>query len=189
MLTYGSTWGGSGGQARIPVGNREPIRLARGPNMLPVAPAREHTEGVLSKILVAYDDSAPARRALEQAVHLARLERAGLIVIAVDEHLARLDGASIAEVKDEHQRRQDECDLWLWAAEAYAAAQGVQVGTEIRIGNFTQQLAAAAAAHQADLLVLGRPSCRGLRTRLLRTKTERLSRHVDRPLLIVSAGA
>lgn len=45
--------------------------------MLPVATKSEHTATVLETILVAYDDSAPARRALEQAAHLAALGAAG----------------------------------------------------------------------------------------------------------------
>jgi len=144
---------------------------------------------VLRRIVVGYHDSASARRALEEAVRLAQLEGARLIVVAVAQHRPWLDGVSVAEIDEEHERSQDSCHLWLWAAEAYAAAHGVAVRSEIRIGNLAQQLAAAAAAHHADLLVVGRSSCMGLRARLLGTRTERLCRHFGGPLLIVPAAA
>jgi len=143
---------------------------------------------VLGRILVAYDDSAPARRALEEAVRLAQSEGASLIVVAVRDRLPPWDGASVGEVRAEHERRQDACYLWLWAAEAYITARGLTVRTEIRAGNLVRQLAAAADAHQADLLVVGRTQRPGPRARIFGSKAERLCRRLSRPILIVSAA-
>jgi nucleotide-binding universal stress UspA family protein len=149
----------------------------------------EHTVGVLRRILLAFDDSAPARRALEEAVCLARDEGARLIVVAVEEGLARFDGGTASEILEEHEQRQDDCRLWLWAAEAYARSRGVPVTTELRAGVVAQQLAAAAAAHRADLVVVGRDSHLGVLRRIGHTKAERLARISDRPVLIVSEQA
>lgn len=122
-------------------------------------------------------------------MRLAQAEGAGLIVIAVEEGLPRADGGSASEILDDHERRQDNCRLWLWAAEAYAAGHGVRAWTEIRAGTFAPQLAAAVIAHRADLVVLGRKSHLGIWKRLGHSKAERLSRLCDRPILIVSEAA
>jgi nucleotide-binding universal stress UspA family protein len=142
---------------------------------------------VLSRILVAYDDSPSARRALAEAVCLAQVEGARLIVVAVEEQLPRWDGALLSEVREEHERKQRACHLWLRTAEAYVAEHGVQLRTEIRMGSFTRQLARAAVAHQADLLVVGRTSYPGLWGRVIGIRTERLCRRLDHPILIVPA--
>ena len=55
-----------------------------------------------------------------------------------------------------HATRERTCAGWLSAALAYADEHGVELRTEIRIGLVAQQLVGAAAAHQADLLILGR---------------------------------
>lgn len=138
----------------------------------------------MNPILVAYDDSPSARRALAEVVSLAQVEGARVIAIAVAEHPPHLDGASLGEVRQEHERRQRTCRLWLRAAEAYADEHGVQLRTDIRSGRFAQQLARAAAIHQADLVVIGRgdhPSVWSLRAG---TKAERATRHLGCPILI-----
>lgn len=147
----------------------------------------EDTVGVLSTILVAYDDSAPARRALEQAVYLARLDGGRLVVVAVQEPAQLLDGGPASEFLEQHERSQDACQLWLWAAEAYVRAHGVPARTEIRIGPLASAISDAAEAHQADLVVVGRASGPRRGIRRTRTKAELLCSRIDRPLLIVPA--
>jgi nucleotide-binding universal stress UspA family protein len=138
----------------------------------------------VDRILVAYDDSPPARRALAEAVRLARVERAHLIAIAIAEHPPAFDGASLGEVREDHERRQRACRLWLRAAEAYADEHGVQLRTDIRSGNFTKQLAQAAAIHKADLVVIGRHSQPRRWSHLTGTKAAKATRHLGCPFLI-----
>lgn len=91
---------------------------------------------VVSRIVVGYNDSPGARRALAQAVELVReLMSAELTAVAVvEEHLPRA-GDSISEVKDAHELEQQACRRWLKAAVAYADEHGVAMATEIRVGS------------------------------------------------------
>ncbi|HCU97502.1 MAG TPA: universal stress protein [Actinobacteria bacterium] len=139
---------------------------------------------VLNRILVAYDDSTTVRRALAEVVCLAQVEGARLIALAVEEHLPHFDGASLGEVREEHERRQRTCRLWLRSAEAYADEHGVRLRTDIRSGSFMQQLARSAAAHQADLVVLGRRNRPGTWGRFTGSKAERATRHVGCSIFI-----
>jgi universal stress protein F len=141
---------------------------------------------VFSRILVAYDDSPAARRALAEAVRIARQDGARLVAVAVEEHLPRYDGATIGEVEEAHQLDRRACHRWLRAAEAYADEQGVRLRTEIRIGRLTRQLALAAASHQVDLLVVGHTSHVGVWCGIVGTKAERVCRRVGCAILIAS---
>ena len=117
--------------------------------------ARRDYDGI-RRIVAAYNESPPARRALATAVRLAREGYgAELFAVAVEQRLL-LTGDTIAEVQDVHATRERTCAGWLSAALAYADEHGVELRTEIRIGLVAQQLVGAAAAHQADLLILGR---------------------------------
>jgi len=130
---------------------------------------------VITRIVVGYNDSPGARRALAQAVELAReIGGAALVAVAVEEHLARA-GDSIGEVQDAHQSEQRACRLWLKTAIAYADEHGVALRTEIRIGNAPYQLASAAAAWHADVLVVGHSSHSAIWARLVGTTAERVS--------------
>jgi nucleotide-binding universal stress UspA family protein len=57
--------------------------------------------------------------------------------------------------------------------------------TEIRIGLVARQLADAAAAHRADLLILGRSDHDFIRRRLRRTTADKVSRHARCPIMII----
>lgn len=141
---------------------------------------------MLTRILVAYDDSPPARRALAEAVCLAQVEGARLIAVAIEEHPPRYDGADASEVRENHEHGLRACHRWLKAARAYASEHGVSITTEVRTGSFFPQLAHAAAGHQADLVVIGRSRHPHLWGRLTATKAERATRRLGYSILIAS---
>lgn len=140
---------------------------------------------MFTRIVAAYNDTPGARRALEKAVRLAREEvGAELIAVAVEASLL-FSGESITEVQAAHTSRERACTGWLSAALAYADERGVPLRTEIRIGLVAPQLAAAAAEHRADLLVIGRSGQVFARRRLLGTTAEKVSRYARCPVMIV----
>jgi nucleotide-binding universal stress UspA family protein len=140
---------------------------------------------VFTRILAAYNDSPRARRALQAAVQLAS-ERDGteLIAVAVEQSLL-LAGDTIGEIRTAHASRERACCGWLSSALAYADEYGVELRTEIRIGLVAQQLAGAASAYRADLLVLGRSRTTIARRQLLGTTADKVSRHTRCPVMIV----
>jgi nucleotide-binding universal stress UspA family protein len=139
---------------------------------------------MFTRIVAAYNGSACAQRALDMAVRLAHEDGADLIAVAIERSLL-LTGATIAEVQDAHTAGERRCTGWLADALAYADDRDVALRAEIRIGRVPQQLAGAAAAHRADLLVVGRSRRPAMWRRLFGTTTPKVSRRARCPTLIV----
>ena len=139
---------------------------------------------MFSRIVLAYNHTPRAQRALTAAVQMAREDDAELIAVAVERSLL-FSGESITEVRNVHAARERACSGWLSAALAYADGHDVPLRTEIRIGQVARQLAAAAATHRADLLILGRNDQDFIRRRLLRTTAEKVSRYSRCPVMII----
>lgn len=138
-----------------------------------------------TRIVAGYNDSPRARRALAAAVQLAsEADGADLTVVAVDRGLA-LSGDSIGEVQDVQGSGERACTGWLSTALAYADERGVELRAEIRIGAVAQQLAAAAAAHRADVVILGRSRAVVSRLWLLGATADQLSRRCSCAVMIV----
>jgi nucleotide-binding universal stress UspA family protein len=141
---------------------------------------------VFDRILVAYDDSAGSRRALETGLHLVRATRRGeLVVVAVAEHLPRY-GATVTEVDEERAYDTRRCQVWLSAAESRAAEHGIPVRTESREGHAAQQLVHAAQTWAADLVILGHSGHSAVWGRFLGSTVEKVSRHAPCSVLIAA---
>jgi nucleotide-binding universal stress UspA family protein len=135
-------------------------------------------------VLVAYDGSKGARRALEAAVVLARRDHAELIGLAIEAHLPHY-GATVGEVEEERRFEGQACARLLNEASAYAAEQGVTMRTEIRAGHPAQEIVRAAGDHGADLVVVGHTGHSGVWGRFLGTTAEKVGRHAACSVLIV----
>jgi universal stress protein F len=140
---------------------------------------------MFTRIVLAYNHTPGAQRALKAAVRMAREDGAELIAVAVERTLL-FSGESITEVRNVHAARERACTGWLAAALAYADEHDVPLRTEIRIGLVARQLVAAAAAHRADLLILGCSDQAFVRRRLLGTTADKVSRHARCPVMIIS---
>jgi nucleotide-binding universal stress UspA family protein len=150
------------------------------------APRVSDTVTVFKRIVVAYNDSPGARHALEEAVQLARETDAELFAVAVEQSLMLAGaGDSVAEVRAAHASRERACTGWLSAALAYADEHEVALRTEIRIGQVARQLAVAAAAHRADLLIVGRSGHGRAWRHVLGTTGDKVSHEAGCPVMIV----
>ncbi|MET8405373.1 universal stress protein [Streptomyces sp900116325] len=107
------------------------------------------------RIVVAYDDSPAARRALHRAITLACGAEAELIVVAVEARLPHY-AATVGEVECELAAEERACRRWLAAARALADDSGLTVTEEVRAGPVAREVARAATAFRADLIVVGR---------------------------------
>jgi nucleotide-binding universal stress UspA family protein len=139
---------------------------------------------MFTRIVLAYNDKPRAQRALKAAVQITRESGAELIAVAVERTLL-FSGESITEVRNVHAARERACTGWLAAALAYADERDVPLRTEIRIGLVVRQLAVAATAHGADLLIIGGSDQDVIRRRLLGTIADKVSRHVRCPVMTV----
>jgi len=140
---------------------------------------------MFDRIVLAYDDSPGARRALEITLGLAKVHDAEVFAVAVEDHLPHY-GATVGEVEEERAFEEQACQRWLRAAEAAADEAGVKLRSEIRAGHPAQELVHAVDAHRADLLIVGHSGHSAIWGRFIGTTADKAARHVHCSVLIAN---
>ena len=136
------------------------------------------------KILLAYDGSEGANRALEAGIGLAKIHGAELWAVAVEEKLPRFSG-TIDEVQEEKQFANEHYGKLLEAAKAKAKEAGVELKTLMRPGHPAQTIISAAKEGKFDLVLVGHTGLSGVWAAFLGTTAEKVSRHAPCSVLIV----
>ncbi|MBX5490887.1 MAG: universal stress protein [Chloroflexi bacterium] len=136
------------------------------------------------KILVGFDGSAGARRALAQALRLATSDGATVHVLTVIEHLPRY-AATVSEMDD--ALAEAERQVALLQAEARRAADLARVPIESvrRAGHPAKTLVDYAREGGFDLLVLGHAGHSSVWGSFLGTTCDKVVRHAPCSVLIV----
>lgn len=134
------------------------------------------------RILIAYDGSAAARKALESALATASRDGAELFVVtvcqppdigddveteAVIESSKRFHRSLLAEVRGEISKK------------------GVTTHYELCVGHPAEQIISCADRHEVDLIVLGDRGRSKFAQLLLGSVSKHVLQHADRPVLLV----
>lgn len=143
------------------------------------------------RILVGVDGSTPGMSALEEAVRLAKEQKAKLrIVHVVDEGLVLPPQVPSFNLGETEPRRQERGRAVVEAARARARQEGVEPET-ILLEEVTHQpgrlIIEQALEWPASLIVCGTHGWHGVRRLLLGSDAEYVLRHTPVPLLIVRA--
>lgn len=139
---------------------------------------------MFKKILLAYDGSQGADRALTAGIELAKIHGAELWALAVEEKLPRFSG-TIDEVQEEKQFANEQYGRLLEAAEAQAREAGIDLKTLMQPGHPAQTIVAVAKEGAFDLLLVGHTGLSGVWAAFLGTTAEKVSRHAPCSVLIV----
>ena len=132
------------------------------------------------KILVAFDGSESAHRALDQAVELGR-DGASVSVVSVAEPLPQFGRAGAMLVPEEDEERKSQ----LSEAKSVLAAKGVDAAIVERKGDAAAMIIEEAEQENADVIVIG---TRGLNTAqrwLLGSVSSRVVQHAPCNVLVV----
>lgn len=136
------------------------------------------------KMLVAYDGSEGARKALAAGLELAKLHQAELTALAVQEKLPRF-AATVGEVEEEKAYADEHYGQLLKEARAQAQAAGVELKTMLRSGHAAQTIVQVAEEGGFDLVLVGHTGLSGVWAAFLGTTAEKVSRHAPCSVLIV----
>jgi len=146
----------------------------------------------MDKILVAVDGSEPSMRAVALAAELAAKQGATLTLVAVVRQLERLDPALSAYAESEHIRSPGvelplaAADNMLERARERATKAGAKrIAVDAPMGDPAEQIIDAAAAHKADLVVLGTRGHGRLRGLLVGSVAQKVVSHAPSPVLVV----
>jgi nucleotide-binding universal stress UspA family protein len=153
----------------------------------PVWTAKAGATGKFNTILCPVDFSDPARRALTNAVHLARTFRAHLTVLAVVQRLAETS-VTAADTTEPVQAMYAEADLrkfdrFLADFDFY----NVRWSKNVRYGRPHEQILTLAREQGADLLVMGSTGRTGLARILMGSVAEKVLREVPCSAVTVKA--
>jgi nucleotide-binding universal stress UspA family protein len=133
----------------------------------------------MKTIVVGYDDSEPAKRALERATELAKALGGRLVVTSVSPAIVGR-GGPIDPVDSPDEHRQE-----LAEARSYLLEQGIPSEFDLAIGDPAEHIVKLAEHHLADLIVVGTNE-RNLLERLLGLSVSRgVERKAHRDVLIV----
>jgi nucleotide-binding universal stress UspA family protein len=133
----------------------------------------------LRTILLAYDGSEGAGRALDMARSLARQFAAKVIVVVAFPHLPRITSPSPEDVREIHEARQlgeKICGL--------LAKEGVEAETDILEGPPADAILKAAGAREADLIVMGSRGFGQFKGLLLGSVSDRVLHYATIPVLV-----
>lgn len=134
------------------------------------------------KILIAYDGSVGARRALDWGARLARNSaESSISVISVAPTLEATepikDAVDPSSDTGKHRKELEE-------AAATLAAAGLKADTILRAGNPAEEIIVAAATGGFDLIVIGNHGKSAIERFLMGSVSERVMRHATLPVLI-----
>ncbi|WP_028229483.1 universal stress protein [Paraburkholderia ferrariae] len=142
------------------------------------------------RILIAFDGSDTSKRALDEALQLARLTGGQVCVVHVTDIVAPL-GLGLGYVPaDLIEKYQDEARKQLEAVRSEAKAAGVNCETQVLMletvtDSVAQCLQRCATRYGAQLVVLGTHGRRGVRRAFLGSVAEAFARDSECPVLLV----
>ncbi|HXF96333.1 MAG TPA: universal stress protein [Gemmatimonadales bacterium] len=136
------------------------------------------------RIVVGFDGSDSSRRALEDAVRLAKLTGAEMLVVMVEEHLPKYPSA-MSETTEEREAIDTYFAELEREAEALGRDTGVPLGVRIVAGNAPKLLCDVAKEVRADLLVIGASGRSGLWAGVLGTTADKVVDHAPCSVLVV----
>lgn len=139
---------------------------------------------MFKKILLAYDGSDGANRALEAAIELAQLHQGKIWALAVEEHLPHVT-ATVGEFQDTKEQANEKFRQLLQAAHAKAEKAGVELKTLLRGGHPAQTIVEVARDGEFDVILVGHSGLSGVWAAFLGTTAEKVSRHAPCSVLIV----
>lgn len=139
----------------------------------------------MKRILVGFDGSEPALRALDFAATVAKRLDARLSVVYVVEPFVFPADLAPQAIVDLTERHREYAEKLLEGAVARLSADGLQVERLVEVGSPAAELVRLAADPEVSLLVVG-TSGRGLSARLLLgSVANRVLHHCEKPVLIV----
>ncbi|HLG74842.1 MAG TPA: universal stress protein [Ktedonobacteraceae bacterium] len=136
------------------------------------------------KILLAYDGSPGAKRALDVALELTQASGAELWALAVEERLPHY-AATIDEVEEAREFANRFYQEALSVAYLRALKLGIQLRSEIRAGHAARTIVDFTREGGFDLVVLGSSGHSRAWMMFLGTTAEKVSRHVPCTVLLV----
>ena len=145
---------------------------------------------MFARVLVPYDGSEPARKALIVGIALARAERSLDIVTIVDELAVISESGSVGAAFDPTpiiDALESEGRTSLAEAAALARAAGVEAHTHLLTASPVSGIVKAAERNNDDLIVLGTHGRTGLQRAFLGSTTEGVLRSTSIPVITVHA--
>ncbi len=134
------------------------------------------------KILLAYDGSEGAKKALETGINLVKLHQAELWALAVREKLPRTHiDIEMAEAAFSQQH----FEQILEEAQTRAREAEIDLKTEIRLGHPAKTIVEVAREGNFDLILVGHSGLSEVWAKFLGTTAEKVSRHAPCSVLIV----
>jgi nucleotide-binding universal stress UspA family protein len=139
---------------------------------------------MFKKILLAYDGSEGANRALEAAIELAKLHEGKIWALAVEENLPHVI-ATAGEYQDIKEQANEKFRKLLEAARARGEEAGIELKTILRAGHPAQTIISVAQDAEVDVILVGHSGLSGVWAAFLGTTAEKVSRHAPCSVLIV----
>jgi nucleotide-binding universal stress UspA family protein len=136
------------------------------------------------RIVVGFDGSDSSRRALQDAVRLAKLCEAELLATLVEEHLPKYPSA-MSETTEEREAIDAYFLTLRQEAEQLAREQGVALSVSVVAGNAPKLLCDVAKEARADLLVIGASGRSGLWAGMLGSTADKVVDHAPCSVLVV----
>ena len=133
------------------------------------------------KILVAYDGSESAHRALDQAAELAQSNGADVSVVSVAEPLPQFGRAGVMLVPEEEEERLHELE----DAKAALAGKGVSATVVERKGDAAAMIIDEAEKEAADMIIVGSRGLNAAQRWLLGSVSTRVVQHAPCNVLVV----
>lgn len=138
---------------------------------------------VFHRILVAYDGSLQARRAVEVAVDLARKYGAAVTLLTAIQHPSY--AGTIGEVDEaDHEQRHAVEQIQREAVE-YARLRGIDPSVEIVSGHPAEAIVEYARAHHVDLIVMGHRGMSTIQRFFVGSVADRVVDHAPCMVLVV----
>jgi nucleotide-binding universal stress UspA family protein len=139
---------------------------------------------MFKKILLAYDGSEGANKALKVALELAQVHQGMIWALGVEENLPHVV-ASVGEFQESKEQADAKFHKLLDAARTQAEKAGVELKTIRRAGHPAQTIVNVAREGEFDLILVGHSGLSGVWAAFLGTTAEKVSRHAPCSVLIV----
>ena len=137
---------------------------------------------MIKKILLAYDGSDPAKKALDAALDLARKYQAELYVLTVSQPP---DFGEDVETEAIIENSRNYHESALAPVRTLVATSGVKAQFEVAVGHPAEQIIYHADRYQVDLIVLGHRGKSLFRRLLLGSVSKQVVQYADRTVLVV----